>query len=230
MPAGVAAALATQYCTAWYAAEEMVRLNSKDHVLVQAGAGGVGTALVQIAQRRGCVVFATAGSETKLDYLKSLGVDHPINYRQKDFVKEVRKISGHRGLDVVFDSIGGNTFRKGYRLLGSGGRIVAYGVAGMTGHRLNFPRIFQTVLGFGFLHGLSMISNSKSVLGVNMLRIAEDRPDVLQRCMHAVVDLTEKGELDPKAGKEYPADQVELAHACLEMRESVGKIILRWSE
>jgi NADPH:quinone reductase-like Zn-dependent oxidoreductase len=230
MPAGVAAALATQYCTAWYAAEEMVLLKAGDHVLIQAGAGGVGTALVQIAKRRGCVVLATAGSEAKLDYLKNLGVDHPINYRQKDFAKEVRKISGHRGLDVVFDSLGGKTFRKGYSLLGSGGRIVAYGVAGMTGHRLNFPRIVRTVLGFGFLHGLSLISNSKSVLGVNMLRIAEDRPDVLQGCMRAVVDLAEKGELDPKVGKEYPADQVATAHAFLEMRESVGKIILRWTE
>ncbi len=228
MPAGVAAALATQYCTAWYAAEEMVRLKAGDHVLIQAGAGGVGTALVQIAKRRGCVVFATVGSEAKLDYLKSLGVDHRINYRQEDFAKVVQKVSGHRGLDVVFDSIGGKTFRKGYNLLGSGGRIVVCGVAGMTGHRLNFPRILRTVLGFGIFHSLALISNSKSVLGVNMLRIAEGRPEVLQRCMQAVVGLTEKGELSPKVGGVFPADQIAEAHEFLEMRESTGKIILNW--
>jgi NADPH2:quinone reductase len=228
MPAGVAAALATQYCTAWYAAEEMVRLKSGDHVLIQAGAGGVGTALVQIAKRRDCVVFATASSQAKLDFLKSLGVDHPINYRQKDFAREVRNVSGSRGLDVVFDSIGGKTFRKGYSLLGSGGRIVAFGVAGMTGNRSNFFRILRTVLGFGFFHGLPLISNSKSVLGVNMLRIADDRPDVLQRCMVAVIDSAEKGELTPKVGGVFPADQIAEAHEFLEMRKSTGKIILQW--
>jgi len=229
MPAGVATALATQYCTAWYAAEEMVRLQTGDHVLIQAGAGGVGTALVQIAKRRGCVIFATASSQTKLDYLKSQGVDHPINYRKKDFAREVRSISGNRGLDVVFDSIGGKTFRKGYSLLASGGRIVAFGVAGMTGNRRNFFRILRTVLGFGLFHGLALISNSKSVLGVNMLRIAENKPDVLQRCMAAVMKLARKKELNPKVGGEYPADRVAEAHEFLEMRKSTGKIILEWS-
>ncbi|MCH7624207.1 MAG: zinc-binding dehydrogenase, partial [Nitrospinae bacterium] len=119
--------------------------------------------------------------------------------------------------------------RKGYNLLGSGGRIVAFGVAEMTGNRRNFFRILRTVLGFGFFHGLPLISNSKSVLGLNMLRIAEDKPDVLQRCMRAVVDLTDKGELSPKVGGEYPADQVADAHAFLEMRKSTGKVILRWT-
>ena len=229
MPAGVAAALATQYCTAWYAAEEMVRLQTGDHVLIQAAAGGVGTALVQIAKRRGCVVYATASSQTKIDYLESLGVDHPINYLQKDFAREVRSISGKRGLDVVFDSIGGKTFLKGYNLLGSGGRIVAFGVAEMTGNRMNFFRILRTVLGFGFFHALPLISSSKSVLGVNMLRIAEDRPDVLQRCMGAVMDLARINELNPTVGGEYPADQVAEAHEFLEMRKSTGKVILRWT-
>jgi len=230
MPAGVVAALATQYCTAWFAAEEMVRLFPGDHVLIQAAAGGVGTALVQIAKRRGCVVFGTAGSPAKLDYLREIGVDHPINYRQKDFAREVRSIRGNRGLDVVFDSIGGKTFRQGYNLLASGGRIVTFGVAGMTGSRWNFLHILRTVLGFGFFHGLQLLSNSKSVLGVNMLRIADDRPDVLERCMRTVVDLTEKGELSPKVGGEYPTDQVADAHAFLEIRKSTGKVILRWNE
>jgi NADPH:quinone reductase-like Zn-dependent oxidoreductase len=230
MDAGVAAALATQYCTAWYAAEEMVRLFPGDRVLVQAAAGGVGTALVQIAKRRGCVVFGTAGSAEKMEYLKSIGVDHPINYRQKDFTQEVRSICGDQGLDVVFDSIGGKTFRHGFHLLTSGGRIVTFGVAGMTGSRINIIRVLRTVLGFGWFHGLQLLSNSKSVIGVNLLKIADDKPDVLQRCMRAVIELAEKNELDPKVGGEFPADQVADAHAFLETRQSTGKVILRWRE
>ncbi len=228
MDAGVAAALSTQYCTAWFAAEEMVRLFPGDHVLIQAAAGGVGTALVQIAKRRGCVVFGTAGSPAKLDYLKEIGVDHPINYRQKDFAKEIRSICGDRGLDVVFDSIGGKTFRQGFNLLTSGGRIVSLGVAGMTGSRLDFLRILRTVLGFGFFHGLQLLSNSKSVLGVNMLRIVEDKPEGLQRCIRTVLDLAEKGELSPKVGGEYPAEKIAEAHEFLGMRKSTGKVILKW--
>jgi len=230
MSAGEATALATQYCTAWFAAEEMVRLFPGDRVLVQAAAGGVGTALVQIAKRRGCVVFGTAGSASKLDYLREIGVDHPINYRQKDFAKEVRSVCGDRGLDVVFDSIGGKTFRQGYHLLNSGGRIVTFGVAGMTGSRWDFLRVFRTVLGFGWFHGLGHLSSSKSVIGVNMLRIAEDKPEVLQRCMRTVVDLTEKGELSPKAGGVYPAERIADAHAFLEMRQSTGKVVLLWKK
>jgi NADPH:quinone reductase-like Zn-dependent oxidoreductase len=228
MDSGVAAALATQYCTAWYAAEEMVRLFPGDHVLIQAAAGGVGTALVQIAKRRGCVVYGTVGSSSKLDYLKEIGVDHPIDYQQKDFTKEVRNICGDRGLDVVFDSIGGKTFRKSYNLLGSGGRIVALGVAGMTGTRWDIFRVLRTVAGFGFIYSLQLLSNSQSVLGVNMLRIAENKPEVLQRCMRIVVDLAEKGEISPKVGGEYLADQVAEAHSFLETRKSTGKVILRW--
>lgn len=230
MEAGVAAALATQYCTAWFAAEEMVRLFPGDRVLVQAAAGGVGTALVQIAKRRGCVVFGTAGSATKIDHLKAIGVDHPIHYRQKGFTEEVRSICGDHGLDVVFDSIGGKTFRQGFNLLASGGRIVTFGVAGMTGCRINISRVLRTVLGFGLFHGLQLLSSSKSVLGVNMLRIAESKPDVLQRCMRTVVDLAEKGELSPKVGGEYPADQIADAHTFLETRQSTGKVVLRWKQ
>jgi NADPH:quinone reductase-like Zn-dependent oxidoreductase len=230
MSAEEATALATQYCTAWFAGEEMVRLFPGDHVLVQAAAGGVGTALVQIAKRRGCVVFGTAGSASKLDYLREIGVDHPINYRQKDFAKEVRSVCGDRGVDVVFDSIGGKTFRQGYHLLSSGGRIVTFGVAGMTGSRLDWLRVLRTVLGFGWFHGLGHLSNSKSVIGVNMLKIAENKPEVLQRCMRAVVDLTEKGELSPKAGGAYPAERIADAHAFLEMRQSTGKVVLLWKK
>ena len=86
----VAAALPTQGCTAYFCAEEMVRLHPGDRVLVQAAAGGVGTLLVQLCKRRGCIVYGTAGSDEKIEYLRSLGVDHPIKYRREDFATAVR--------------------------------------------------------------------------------------------------------------------------------------------
>ena len=112
LDSGLAVALPTQGGTAYYCAEEMVRLHAGDHVLVQAAAGGVGTLLVQLCKRHGCVVYGTAGSDEKLDYLRKLGVDHPINYRRDDFADAVRRVRGDAGIDVIFDSLGGSAGRQ----------------------------------------------------------------------------------------------------------------------
>ena len=126
-PAGKATALTTQYCTAYYCFNEQMNLHAGDKVLIHAAAGGVGTALVQMAKDRGCEIFGTAGSDAKLEYLKSIGVDHPINYRTQDFEVEVRKIAGEQGIDAIFDPVGGKSVKKGLKLLGSGGRILLFG-------------------------------------------------------------------------------------------------------
>lgn len=225
MDAGVASALATQYGTAYYAAEEMVRLHEGDCVLIHAAAGGVGTALVQLAKWRGCTIFGTAGSDEKLDYLRKQGVDYPINYRKSDFVVEVQKTLGKRGLDVVFDSIGGDYIKKGMKLLGSGGRIVGYGAASMTG--TNILGRIKIVLGFGFYSPISLLTQSKGILCVNMLRIADNRPLVIQRCLENVVRLTGEGILNPVVGGDFQFEDIAKAHAFLESRKSIGKIVVR---
>ena len=92
MDAAEAVALATQYCTAYYAGYEMVNLHPGDHVLVHAAAGGVGTALTQLCKLKGCVVIGTSGSKDKFDYLKRNGVDHIINYREQDYSVEIEKL------------------------------------------------------------------------------------------------------------------------------------------
>ncbi len=224
MDAGKATALATQYGTAYYAAEEMSRLHEGDHILIHAAAGGVGTALVQLARWRGCTIFGTAGSDEKLDYLKAQGVHYPINYRKQDFVREIEKVVGDRGLDVVFDSIGGNYIKKGLKLLGAGGRIIGYGAASMTGKNL-FGKI-GVALGFGFHSPISLLTHSKSIIGVNMLRIADHRPLVIKRCLENVVRLTEEGILNPVVGGTFDFENIADAHALLESRKSMGKIVV----
>ena len=84
-PVGKALALATQYCTAFYAAHVVTNVMPGDKVLIQAAAGGVGTALTQLCKRKDCIIYGTAGSDVKLDYIKENGVTHPINYRKIDF-------------------------------------------------------------------------------------------------------------------------------------------------
>lgn len=225
-----ATALATQYCTAWYGAKHLVRLLEGDKVLVHAAAGGVGTALVQIAKNAGCTVFGTAGSDEKLEYLRSIGVDHAINYRSQDFVKEIDRILGDDRLDVAFDPIGGANFKQSFSLLGSGGRIVAFGASSWSDTNGGFIDKLKLAFGFGFFHPILLLMKSKSMLGLNMLRIAENKPKLLQLIMQEVYAEYQKGALKPHVGGSFPVEQVAEAHAFLEKRKSIGKISVYWPD
>jgi NADPH2:quinone reductase len=225
---GEALALTVQYCTAWHAAEDCVKLFPGDHVLVQAAAGGVGIALVQMAKRRGCVVYGTAGSDSKLDYLRSIGVDHPINYNKEDWAAKIRSLRGDKGLDVVFDSLGGAEFKRGYKALGKGGRIVGFGNASRSQGWTNILGDLKTLFGFGFYSPAFMLMDSRAMIGVNMLRVADHRPKVLKACLNSCFALAAAGEFKPLVGAEYPASELVAAHGFLEGRKSMGKIIVKW--
>lgn len=219
---GKALALATQYCTAYYASNVAINIHPNEKVLVQAAAGGVGTALVQLCKLKDCKIYGTAGSPKKLDYIKSQGVDVPINYRTGDFSEKISE-----KLDVVFDSIGGATFKKGYKLLGSGGRMVPFGAA----TQLEAHNIFSKIkfgLSFGLYHPVGFIMQSKSMVGVNMLRIAEEKPEIIQHCMQEVIKLAEAGKIDPHVDKMYSVDEINEAHIALETRKTMGKIGVVW--
>jgi NADPH2:quinone reductase len=214
--------------TAWYAAEEMVSLHQGDRVLVHSAAGGVGTALVQIAKRHGCTVVGVTGSPAKMGYLQSLGVDIPLLLRDGDFVAVYRTAAGDAPIDVIFDAIGGSQVRKGMKLLGSGGRMVCLGISGAVGPHAGVLRSLGNVLGLGLLSPAMLMLHSKGVIGVNMLRIGDHQPRTIKRCLHEVVARTVRGELKPVAGKVYPSSQIAKAHEDLESRRTTGKVVLRW--
>jgi len=221
-PVGKALALATQYCTAYYAAHVATNVMSNDKVLIQAAAGGVGTALIQLCKLKNCKIYGTAGSQQKLDYLEEQGVDIAINYREEDFSNVISE-----KLDVVFDSIGGTTFKKGFKLLGNGGRMVPFGAASQLEANNIFGKL-KFALSFGFFHPISLIMQSKALVGVNMLRVADDKPDILQFCMQEVVKLAENGKIDPHVGAMYSINELNDAHNALENRKTVGKIGVKW--
>lgn len=228
--AAEATALATQYTTAYYAAELAGSLHKGEHVLIQAAAGGVGTALVQLAKRRGCIVYGTAGSEEKLEYLKSQGVDFPINYREHDFYEYIKKQRGEKSMDAVFDSIGGNYVKKGLKLLAPGGRLAMYGAAQIAGNsdKKSLYRQLKTLFGFGKNRPTQFFAESQSLIGVNMLQIGDHKPYILKKCMSEVVDLYNKNELKPVVSKVFKAEDLAEAHNFLQKRQSVGKIVMKW--
>ncbi|MCM4169363.1 2-haloacrylate reductase [Arenibacter antarcticus] len=227
MEAGVAVALATQYATAYFLAYDMANLQENDTVLVHAAAGGVGTALVQMALDRNCTVFGTCSSAEKIDYLVKNGVHHPINYLETDFGSSVKTILKKKGLDVIFDPVGGKSVKKGYQLLASGGRLFSFGVSSMSKAKSIFGKL-KVLAQFGIYHPLQFLGGSKGIIGVNMLKIADENPEKIGRAMKAVIQLAEQSVLKPHVGGEFEIHQLTEAHQLLESRQSMGKIVVKW--
>ncbi len=223
-----ATALATQYTTAWYAAEEMVNLHEGDRVLIHSAAGGVGTALVQIAKRHGCTVVGVTRSPFKLDILKTHGVDFPLLLGRETLVSAYRRVGGDSPLDVIFDPVGGSQVREGMHLLGTGGRMVCLGVSGAIGPHAGVLRSLWNIAELGLLHPALLMLHSRGVIGVNMLRIGDDQPRIIRRCLREVVTRAMTGEFKPVIGRVYPALEIAKAHDDLEFRMTVGKVALRW--
>lgn len=223
-----ATALATQGCTAYYCAFESVTLHEGDRVLVQAAAGGVGNMLVQMAKYKKCFVYGTA-STFKLNYLKKMGVDKPIDYTQEDFSKTISNHSPTQQIDVVFDSLGGSTFKKSFKLLGPAGRIVTFGGAEqINGNKTNKWDTIKMALNFGIFSPIQLLMTSRAIIGVNMLKVADYRPVVFKHCITEVVKMAETGILVPTIDKVYKVHQIADAHDHLESRQSIGKVVVEW--
>jgi len=169
------AALPVNYATAYAALVRFGALREGERVLIQAAAGGVGTAAVQIAKAIGAEVFGTA-SARKHDAIRALGVDHPIDYRSQDFVKEVRRISGAKQpLDLVLDGIGGSSFRKGFSLLRAGGRLVCIGASAIQpGEERNRLKALAVLAQMPLFHPVQLMRQSKAVIGLNMLTLWDE--------------------------------------------------------
>lgn len=222
-----ATALTTQYCTAYYCAAEMVNLYPGDRVLIHSAAGGVGTALMQYAVHKKCEIFATTGSSSKVEMLKQMGAHHVIDTSKVEFDEYIDEVTKGDGVDVIFDAVGAGFMRKGIGALASGGRIVCYGAAQMTDATNIFSKLGKAIQ-FGIYHPAIFMMSSKSMIGVNMLRIADNKPHVLQRCLENVVRLVEEGVFKPQEGKVFKAEDIAEAHKYLEGRQSTGKVACEW--
>jgi NADPH2:quinone reductase len=226
LPLGEAAALATQGCTAWYAAMMLCALQAGQRVLIHSAAGGVGQLLVQLALRRGCEVFAIASGEEKMIYLRSLGVQHPIDRSRADYAKAVQLTLKGNSLDVSFNAVGGASYRKDMRLLGTGGRIVLYG--GAERGTVSGIGTLRFVWRMGLLIPIFLMIKSRSVLGLNMLRISDDKPEIIAECLREVVAAYRSGILHPHVHGEFPAAELPQAQAALAGGRTMGKVAVRW--
>jgi NADPH:quinone reductase-like Zn-dependent oxidoreductase len=196
-----AAAVPLDMLTAWHMLVARAQLRPGETLLVQAGGSGVGSAAIQIAKLWGATVYATAGTSAKASRAKALGADETIVYTEVDFVDEVRRLTSKRGVDVVFEHVGGETFERSLRALAKGGRLVTCGSTAGGEVAINLRLVFFKLL---------------SILGSTMGSLAE---------LHEIMKFIEAGRLRPVVDRVLPLSEVAEGHRILEAREAFGKIV-----
>jgi len=228
MDGGEACAIAVQYATAYYMTIDQINLYPGDKVMIHAGAGGVGTALIQLCKMKGCEVFSNAGSDDKLDYMKSQGADHVMNYRKEDYLTSIQEKLGLGKMQAAFNPIAGSTFKKDMKLLSAGGKLMLFGGSERSGKKWGILSTLNFVRKMGIMIPIGLLMGSKSVMGVNMLNIGDQQPHVLRRCMMGVIELVKAKNIKPHVGAKFGVKQVAEAHELLESRKSVGKVVVYW--
>ena len=190
----------------------------------------MGISATQIAKRIGAEVFGTA-SASKHDAIREQGVDHAIDYRSQDFVEVVRRITGGEGIDVAFDALGPTSFRKDYRLLRQGGRLVMYGASEVqTGETAQRPdraadHSKSPFSSMPWWKGLGVMSENKGVFGLNMLSWW-DAEGSLDRVIEPLIPALRKGQLKPVVAEAFSFDRAPDAHRFIAERRNVGKVVL----
>ena len=229
LPLGVAAALATQGCTAWYAARMAVPLRAGMRVLVHSAAGGVGQLLVQLALHSGCTVFAVAGGAEKVAHLRALGVQHPVDRLAGPYDAAVRSALAGARLDVSFNAVAGRSFRTDMGLIGSGGTVVLVGGAQRGSGAGPFATL-RFVWDMGLVVPIFLMMRSKGIVGINMLKLGDHRPELVAECLQAVVHATAGGMLRPHVHATLPAKQLPSALRALGSGLTLGKVALSWAD
>jgi NADPH:quinone reductase-like Zn-dependent oxidoreductase len=224
------AAFPVNYGTAYAALIVMGSLREGDRVLIHAAAGGVGISATQIARNAGAEIFGTA-SPGKHEAIRAQGVAHAIDYRGRDFESEVKRITGGEGVDLILDALGPTSFRKDYRLLRPGGRLVMYGISEMSSNGKRDVRAALKSLAampaatMPWWKSLAMINENKGVFGLNMLKWW-DREGNLDRLVGPLMGELEAGRLEPVVAEAFPFERAGDAHRFIAERRNVGKVVL----
>ncbi len=206
-----AATLPITFLTAHHALVRLADLQSGERVLIHAGAGGVGLAAIQIAQSIGAEVFATAGSEEKRDYLRSLGVEHVYNSRTLDFADEILDATAREGIDVVLNSLPGEAITRSLQLLRAYGRFCEIGKIDIYQDR----RL-----------GLLPFRDNLSYFAIDLDRVLRQRPGYVRRLMADVVERVVAGDYQPLALTHFGREQTINAFRYMSQRKNIGKVVI----
>lgn len=206
-----AASLYLTYQTGYVGLHRRANLQPGEWLLVHAGAGGVGSAAIQLGKAAGAKVIATAGGARKVEVCRELGADHVVDYTADDFVPVVKEVTDGRGADVIYDPVGGDVFDKSRKCIAFEGRIV---VVGFTSGRI--PEAPANHL----------LVKNYSVVGLHWGLYRKHDPALFGQVHEQLTRLVEDGQIDPLVGAVHPLEEAPQALAALADRSTVGKVVL----
>ena len=220
-----AAAIPVNYLTAWALLVTMGGLKKDEAVLIHNAGGGVGLAALDIAKHIGAVTFGTASSG-KHEFLRARGLDHPIDYRNQDWLPVLMSLTNNRGVELVIDPLGGASWKKSYRALRTTGRMGVFGmsVASASGIAGKF-RALQAILAMPRFNPIGLMNRNKGVFGLNLGHMWGEGEKVAgwtSEIMHGVAE----GWIRPHVDRAFPFDQIADAHTYIESRKNIGKVVL----
>jgi NADPH:quinone reductase len=209
-----AAACLTVGITAYNVLNKVARIAPGETVLVHAAAGGVGSTAIQLARLAGAsLIIGTASNQEKMEVAKKLGADYAINYVEENFAEKVNSLTEGKGVDVILDTIAGENFEKSLECLAFFGRIVAFG----HGNSGSIPGKVTTA---------DLHSSCRSVLGYSTGTYRKLRPEFLQEAAEKVTGFILQEKLDILISERFPLAEAGRAHAHIESRKSIGKVLL----
>jgi NADPH:quinone reductase len=215
IPDGLDAAPAACVPVAFGTAEECLftaaNLESGQAVLIQAGAGGVGMAAIQLAKQAGATVIATASNDEKLERLKEYGLDHGINYATENFAERARELTEGRGVDVILDSVGGQTLVDGIGALAYRGTLVSVGVAGRAGSKIE---------------AMALWAQNNTLRGVYLGGAMMAEYPRVHAMIAGLLERVGRGELRVEIDRTFPLAEAAAAHAYIESRQAFGRVVM----
>lgn len=225
MDARDAAALPVNYLTAYLMLVVMGSVHSADRVLIHNVGGGVGLAALDICRILGAETFGTASS-TKQSFVEERGLNHFIDYRNREYEYEIKHMTRGEGVNVVLDPLGGMHWAKNYRLLRPTGRLIHYGFSSVVERNgRSLWRLLRGLIQIPFHTPLSLMRDNRAVMGINLAHLW-DEVDLLRSWMAQIVAWYDEALFRPQIDATYPFNKAADAHTQIESRQNVGKVLL----
>ena len=209
-----AASLPETFFTVWSNVFDRARLQSGETLLIQGGTSGIGVTAIQMAKAGGATVIATAGSDDKCAACVKLGADHAINYKQQDFVEEVRRITGGRGVDVILDMVAGPYVAREIKCMADDARLVIIAVQGGVESQIDAGLVLRRRL---TVTGSTLRARPVAFKGA-----------IASALRARVWPWLESGKVKPVIHQVFPAAQAAAAHTLMESNQHIGKLVLTW--
>lgn len=214
------AAIPVNYATAWAGLVGYGSLQPGERVLIHSAGGGVGIAAIQLARRFGAAEIYGTASSSKHQRLRDLGVDHVLDYREAAVKGALPRF------DVILDAVGGKSLRTSYNALRPGGRLIAFGASAVvSGGKRKVLTALRTVARMPRFSMIKQMSESKAVIGLNMLTLWKDR-ETLEPWIEPLRELLDDGTIDPVIAGSFSFKDAGAAHDMLTERRNFGKVVL----